>query len=77
MIYVPSAGFNVGGGITQADVDLLALESWKFRPMSITAEVTVALTADGTLTPYAWLELPLPFEIETVIGLVRYRFENS
>ena len=73
MFYVPSAGFNVGGGISQADVDLLAARKLEIQSYVNSGGSHVALTGDGTLTPYAWLELPLPFEIESTFDTLPLR----
>jgi hypothetical protein len=65
VIYVPSTDINTfdGSGITQADLDLLALRKLEIAQFINTGGSLVALTESESPTPYAWLELPLPFTI--------------
>jgi hypothetical protein len=63
VIYVPSTENNVSGGITQADLDLLALRKTAIQQFVNSGGSLVALTEAESSTPYSWLELPLPFTI--------------
>jgi hypothetical protein len=71
VIYVPSnlqtGGFggsgNVTGGISNADIALLAARRAEIQTFVNTGGSIVALTEQGSTLPYSWLELPLPFTI--------------
>jgi subtilisin-like proprotein convertase family protein len=63
VIYVPSNEFNTFGGITQNELDLLALRKAEIAQFINSGGSLVALTDAESPRPYAWLELPLPFTI--------------
>ena len=63
LMYVPSTSANTRGGITQANVDLLAQRKLDVQDYINNGGSHLALTCAVSPTPYAWLELPLPFEI--------------
>jgi hypothetical protein len=63
VIYVPSNEINTPGGVTQAELDLLALRKAEIAQFVNTGGSIVALTDSESPRPYSWLELPLPFTI--------------
>lgn len=72
IIYVPSnddgTGFNVPGGIRQAEIDLLTQRKADIQRFVNSGGSLVALTESESPTPYSWLELPLPFTITDFTG---------
>ena len=60
---MPSTSANTSGGITQADVDLLTQRKLDVQDYINNGGSHLALTQAVSPTPYAWLELPLPFSI--------------
>lgn len=76
VIYVPSVGpgnqiggSGVQGGITNAELALLTARKQDVQDfVNITGGGLMALTEAGAAQPYAWLELPLPFVINTNIN---------
>ena len=75
MIYVPSDALDTAGGIPDADITRLANRKLDSNGriglqnyFNVAGGGLVALTEDGASDPYAWLELPDPFTIETAFG---------
>ena len=64
MIYVPSSAIGgTSGGITDADVALLAARKTEIQSYVNAGGGVFALTAAGSTMPYAYLAIPQPFTI--------------
>ncbi|MBI5760347.1 MAG: tandem-95 repeat protein [Planctomycetales bacterium] len=67
VIYVPSDSSNAGGGITDADLTLLTARKVEIQNFVNAGGSLVALTEAGAANPLQWLELPLPFQLNTTV----------
>lgn len=68
VIYVPSDAGNISGGISNAELAILTNRKQDVQDfVNITGGGLMALTEADAAQPYAWLELPLPFVIDTNI----------
>ena len=65
VIYVPSASRDTPGGVTDADLALLAARSLEIQAFVNSGGSVVALTEATAALPYSWLQLPLAFQIKT------------
>ncbi|MBI5761522.1 MAG: pre-peptidase C-terminal domain-containing protein, partial [Planctomycetales bacterium] len=65
VIYVPTDRQNVGGGVTDADLALLAARTAEIQTFVNSGGSVVALTEATAANPYSWLQLPQPFQIRT------------
>ena len=69
MIYIPSDAKDVDGGITDADLALLAQRKGDLQNyVDVTGGGLVALTENSAANPYAWLGRPDPISIQQVGG---------
>jgi hypothetical protein len=69
MIYIPSDAEDVDGGITDADLALLAQRKSDLQTyVDVTGGGLVALTENSAANPYAWLALPDAISIQQVGG---------
>lgn len=68
IIYIPSDDSDTGGGISDADIALLTARKNEIQNyVNKVGGGFIALTEASAATPYAFLELPLPFVINTNI----------
>lgn len=70
ILYVPGDQSNTPGGVSNSDLSILKTRRLDIQTFVNGGGSLVALTEEGSSEPFGWLELPLPFQIQSVYGTV-------